>query len=85
MSIGLGIVLFVIGAILAFALHITVSWISLVLVGYILMVAGAVVFLIGIIVLIRGRRTVATTRTSGDPDGRDTVRRDVTTTRDDEV
>lgn len=85
MSIGLGIVLFVIGAILAFALHITVSWISLVLVGYILMVAGAVVFLIGIIVLIRGRRTVATTRMSGDPDGRDTVRRDVTTTRDDEV
>ncbi|MDF2576207.1 MAG: hypothetical protein K0S05_3119, partial [Agromyces sp.] len=43
MSLGLGIVLFVIGAILAFALNLTVDWINLQLVGYILMIAGAIV------------------------------------------
>ena len=43
MSLGLGIVLFVIGAILAFALNLTVDWINLQLVGYILMIAGVVV------------------------------------------
>ena len=45
MSIGTGAVLFVIGAILAFAVHVSVGFISLATVGYILMVAGVVVFL----------------------------------------
>ncbi|MBN9157569.1 DUF6458 family protein [Microbacterium sp. USTB-Y] len=59
MGIGTGIVLFVIGAILEFALNVQVSWIDLHLVGYILMIAGAVVFLLSLILLItrRGRRT----------------------------
>ena len=35
MSIGAGIALFVIGAILAFALQVTVDWLDLQLVGYI--------------------------------------------------
>ncbi|OZB82793.1 DUF6458 family protein [Microbacterium sp. 13-71-7] len=59
MGIGTGIVLFVIGAILEFALNVQVSWIDLHLVGYILMIAGAVVFLLSLILLLvrRGRRT----------------------------
>jgi hypothetical protein len=67
MSLGLGIVLFVIGAILAFALNLTVDWIDLQLVGYILMVAGAVVVVLGIIFLVRRRRSVSTSHTSVDP------------------
>lgn len=67
MSLGLGIVLFVIGAILAFALNLTVDWIDLQLVGYILMVAGAIVIILGIILLARRRRSVSTSQTSVDP------------------
>jgi predicted membrane protein len=56
---GVGIVLFVIGAILEFALRIDVTWIDVHLVGYILMIAGAVVFLLSLILLLvrRSRRT----------------------------
>lgn len=62
MGIGTGIVLFVIGAILEFALNVQVSWIDLHLVGYILMIAGAVVFLLSLILLLvrRGRRAAPT-------------------------
>jgi len=67
MSLGLGIVLVVIGAILTYALNITVEWIDLQLVGYILMAAGAVIIVIGIILLARRRRTIATSHTSVDP------------------
>ncbi len=67
MSLGTGIVLFVIGAILAFALNIQVSWIDLHLVGYILMIAGAVGIIIGIVLLTRRRQSVATSRTAVDP------------------
>jgi hypothetical protein len=67
MSLGTGIVLFVIGAILAFALNVQVDWIDLHLVGYILMIAGAVGIIIGIVLLTRRRSSVATTRTAVDP------------------
>ena len=67
MSIGLGIVLFVIGAILAFALNVSVDWIDLQLVGYILMIAGAVVVIVAIVLLARRRRSVTTSHTSVDP------------------
>ena len=67
MSLGTGIVLFVIGAILAFALNIQVSWVDLHLVGYILMIAGAVGIILGIILLTRRRQSVATSRTVVDP------------------
>lgn len=63
MSIGTGIVLAVIGAILAFAIDVDVEWANLDLIGYILMAAGAVVFLIGIVLLVRRRRTDVVTRT----------------------
>ncbi|WP_308465183.1 DUF6458 family protein [Rathayibacter soli] len=67
MSIGTGIVLFVIGAILTFALNIQVAWIDLHLVGYIFMGAGVVVFIIGIILVSRHRRATTTSRSAVDP------------------
>jgi membrane-bound ClpP family serine protease len=66
MSLGTGIVLFVIGAILAFAVHASLGFISLSTVGYILMVAGIVVFVVGLLLAFRGRRTVSTSRTGVD-------------------
>ncbi|WP_127793766.1 DUF6458 family protein [Agromyces sp. LHK192] len=82
MSLGLGIVLFVIGAILAFALNATVDWIDLQLVGYILMGAGFVVALLSLILMARRRRTVTTSRTAVDPASGEQVRRDETSTPD---
>jgi hypothetical protein len=67
MSIGGGIALFVIGAVLAFALNVDLGWLNLDVVGYILMIAGVLVFLMGIILLFRRRRTDSITRTSVDP------------------
>lgn len=49
MTIGGGIVLFVIGAILAFAVRVEVEAVDLNLVGYILMGAGAVVVILGLV------------------------------------
>jgi protein-S-isoprenylcysteine O-methyltransferase Ste14 len=66
MSIGTGAVLFVIGAILAFAVHVSVGFISLSTVGIILMVAGVVVFVVGLVLALRGRRSVTTSRTAVD-------------------
>jgi nitrate reductase gamma subunit len=67
MSIGLGIFLLVVGAILVFALEVTVDWVDLNLVGYILMGAGAVIFVLGLVFLMRRRNSVSTTRTIADP------------------
>ncbi|MEW1973674.1 MULTISPECIES: DUF6458 family protein [Microbacterium] len=61
MSIGTGIVLFVIGAILTFAVNVEVEWANLDLIGYILMGAGAVVFVLGLILLASRRRRDAPT------------------------
>ncbi len=84
MSIGTGIVLFVIGAILVFAVNVEVEWVNLDMIGYILMAAGVVVFLIGIILLFRRRTTQAVTRTS-DPAVGDRVTRTETSAPDDPV
>jgi hypothetical protein len=73
MGIGTGIFLFVVGAIITFALNIQVTWINLDLVGYLLMGAGVVVFLISIILVARKRQTVSTTRTAVDPSGTEKV------------
>ena len=67
MSIGFGIGLFVVGAILAFAVNLDVSWIDLDLVGYLLMGAGVLTAMIGGLLLVRRRSSVVTERTS--PDG----------------
>jgi len=73
MGIGTGIFLFVVGAILTFALNFQVDWINLDLVGYILMGAGVVVFVISLIFVLRRRSTVSTTRTGVDPSGTERV------------
>jgi cytochrome c biogenesis protein CcdA len=67
MSIGLGILLVAIGAVLTFALNVTVDWIDLDLVGYILMIAGAIVIILGLIFMMRRRRSISTTSTTADP------------------
>tara|TARA_Y100000814_G_scaffold182280_1_gene133251 strand:+ start:13079 stop:13294 length:216 start_codon:yes stop_codon:yes gene_type:complete len=58
LSIGFGIFLFVVGAVLAFALNVGLDWIDLTLVGYLLMGAGAVTTIIGIVLFSRRRTTV---------------------------
>jgi len=73
MSIGAGIGLIAIGAILTFALNGQLDWIALDLIGYIFMGAGVVVVLIGIILLARRRTATSVTRTSADPAGREQV------------
>ncbi len=86
MSIGTGVVLFVIGAILVFAVNVEVEFVNLDMVGYILMGAGVVVFLIGIVMLARRRRTEAVTRTSVDPaTGEPVARRTVSSSNDDVI
>lgn len=62
MGIGTGIVLFVIGAVLTFALNFDVAWADLDLIGYILMGAGVVVFLISLVLVLRKRSSVETVR-----------------------
>jgi len=66
MSIGTGVVLFVIGAILVFALNFETEVVNLDMVGYILMAAGAIVFVIGLVLLARRRQAVSTSRTGTD-------------------
>lgn len=63
MSIGAGIALFVIGAILVYAVNADVPYVDLDLIGYILMGAGAVIFVLGLIFLFRRRSTAQITRT----------------------
>lgn len=83
MSIGTGIVLFVIGAILAFAVNVEVEWVDLDLIGYILMGAGALIFIIGLVLLARRRQTNSVTRTDVDPTaGGQTTRRSTSSTDD---
>ncbi|MDF2506378.1 MAG: hypothetical protein K0Q52_237 [Microbacterium sp.] len=86
MSIGSGIALFVIGAILVFAVNVEVQWVDLDMIGYILMGAGVVIFLIGIVLLARRRRTETVSRTFVDPaTGEPTTRRSVSSSGDDAV
>jgi len=73
MNIGLGIFLFVVGAILRFAVNVQVTWINLQLVGDFLMGAGVVVAIIGIVLLVRKRSSVTTVRTAVDPASGDSV------------
>lgn len=84
MSIGAGIALFVIGAILAFAVNVQVEWVNLDLIGYILMGAGAIVFVIGLVLLLRRRSSNTVTRTV-DPAGGQRVTEQSTRTSGDEV
>jgi hypothetical protein len=85
MSIGTGIALFVIGAILVFALNVDLGWIDLDMVGYLLMGAGFIVFLIGIIFMMRKRQSVTTISSGVDANGADVTQRRTTTTPDEPI
>jgi hypothetical protein len=85
MSIGTGIVLFVIGAILSFALNIQATWIDLHLVGYILMGAGVIVFILGLVFMLRRRTSTTTVQHGVDADGRAVSERRTSVTPDDTV
>jgi hypothetical protein len=67
MSLGSGIFLFVVGAILAFEVDIQVAWVDLRVVGYILMAAGVVGIILGIVLITRRRQTTMTSRSAVDP------------------
>ncbi|TDW31149.1 DUF6458 family protein [Cryobacterium psychrophilum] len=75
MSVGLGIFLFVVGAVLVWALNVSVTWIDLDLVGYILMSAGALIFVIGLVFMFRRRKSISTVRTIADPESSQQVTR----------
>jgi len=81
MSLGAGIGVFVIGAILAFAVNVEVTWVDLRLIGYILMAAGAIGIIIGIVLLTRRSRSDTVSRTAIDPATGESVSR-VTSDRD---
>lgn len=68
MGIGSGIALFVIGAILAFAVNLDLGGVAnLQTIGYILMAAGVVIFLISLVFMFRRRSVESTTRSTVDP------------------
>lgn len=69
-----GIILFVLGAISRFALEFDLPGVDAAMLGTILMVAGAVLFVVGLLLMLRSRRTVVATR--NDPDGSVSERRD---------
>ena len=74
MSIGGGVFLLVVGAIMAFALDFTFVGVDIQLIGYILLVAGFLV--LGLVLRFRPRRAATTVVTEIDPvTGRRTVRR----------
>ncbi len=81
MSIGAGIFLIAVGAILSFAITVSPSWIDLNIVGYILMAAGVLVVVFGIVLLTRRRQSTVTTRRYIDPGTGDDFR---TTNRNDD-
>jgi Domain of unknown function (DUF6458) len=86
MGIGTGIVLFVFGAALTFALNFQVGWINLDLVGILLMGAGAVVFILGLVSMLRKRQTITTVHSSVDPkSGESVAQRRTAVTNDAEV
>jgi membrane-bound ClpP family serine protease len=85
MSIGAGIALFAIGAILAFAVNVDVPWVNLDMIGYILMGAGLVIFIVGIVLLARRRRSETVTRSAVDPAGTERVTRQSSSSTDDAV
>ena len=76
MTIGAGILLFVIGAILAFAVNVDLQVIDGVTLGYILMLAGVVVALASMAMTRRGvRHETVTTTTARQPAPGETVER----------
>ena len=82
MSIGTGIGLFVVGAILAFAIHLPNNVVALPLIGYILMAAGVVVFIIGLVFTLRKRQSVTTVRSGVGANGEQVAERSTAVSND---
>jgi hypothetical protein len=78
MSIGAGIFLLVVGAILAFAVDLQVAGVDLKTIGYILMLAGLVGVILGIVLITRRRQSVSTTRSAVDPASGEQITRQTT-------
>jgi hypothetical protein len=72
--------LFVIGAVLTFALNFETSVIDLDLVGYLLMGAGVIVFIIGLVLAMRKRQSVSTVQSGVDANGGTVTERRTSTT-----
>ncbi|MBV0896209.1 DUF6458 family protein [Microbacterium sp. NC79] len=85
MTIGFGIFIFVVGAILAFALNFEVDWVDLNLVGYIMMGAGALMFIIGLAVMFSRRSSSSVSSTQVDPASGNRVTRTETQMPNDQV
>jgi pilus assembly protein TadC len=62
MGIGSGIFLFVVGAIVAWALQFEIPGVDRMMIGYLLMGAGIVVFLISLVMVMRKRSSMSTVR-----------------------
>jgi hypothetical protein len=75
MSIGTGVVLFVIGAVLAFAINVQLAAVDLHLIGYILMGAGLVVFVVGLVLTLRKRSSTTTVSSGVDASGQSVTQR----------
>jgi len=83
MSLGAGIFLLAVGAILAFAVDAQIPGVDLTVIGYILMAAGAFGVILGIVLMLRRRQSSTTTRSAVDPaSGEQVTRRE---TRADEI
>ncbi|MBF4460811.1 hypothetical protein C5E07_16970 [Pseudoclavibacter sp. RFBJ3] len=77
MGYGSGIALIVIGAILAFAINIDLDgFVDLKTIGYILMGAGVVVFILSLVTALRRKQSTSTTRKVIDPNtGQEVIER----------
>ena len=73
MSLGAGIFLIALGAILSFAITVSPTWIDIHIVGDILMVAGVIIVIIAIIMMTRRRRSSVTRRRYVDPASGDDI------------
>ncbi|ROS73867.1 hypothetical protein EDF24_2870 [Curtobacterium sp. PhB130] len=78
MSIGGGIFLMVVGAIMAFALDFQLARVDINLIGYILLVAGFLVLVLGIVSRVRRRRVESTYTVTVDPVTGERVTRRIT-------
>jgi hypothetical protein len=69
-----GVLLFVVGAILAFGVSFAVPGVSMPIIGGILMVAGVVLFIVGLVAMMRRRGATTVERTAVDPGTGNAVR-----------
>ena len=79
MGIGSGIFLFVVGAIVAWALQFEIPGVDRMMIGYLLMGAGIVVFLISLVMVMRKRSTSSTVRHVDNAGGEQVTQRETRT------